>query len=253
MSSENKDQHESSEIENEIDENARLEQLAMDTSDPSDAASILRENAQLVLDIQATRQRMFRVWMIVGILAFGYAATMFIWLTSFPKIAYIETRNNEPICTLTTASEAYLSSASLTDYAKEAALSSYTFDYLNYNTLITRAADTYFTASGRAAYLRTLDTSGNLERVIKGRLTLRSYVSRAPQLEEQGMMDATTRYWVVTVPIVIEFYAGGLETPRSRQDFLATVTLVSVRPSAANLKGIGVDSMVLKPYTPPRR
>ena len=91
-----------------------------------------------------------------------------------------------------------------------------------------------------------------MERVIKGRLILRTMATRTPQLEEEGRRGSR-RYWVVIVPVAIEFYSGGENQPRSRQDFLAHVTILEQEASAVNLKGIAVDSLVLSPTTSNQR
>ena len=128
----------------------------------------------------------------------------------------------------------------------------YTYDYVNYRGAINDVATKRFTDSGRRQYLASLQESGNLERVIKGRLILRTRATRTPQLEEEGRRGMR-RYWVVIVPVAIEFYSGGENQPRSRQDFLAHVTILEQEASAVNLKGIAVDSLVLSPTTSNQR
>jgi len=227
---------------------ARDENLAVDLT-MSEAAVLVRENARLSVSVSAAKKQLLKVWFVVVILAGTLIFLLFVWFNMFPKVRYVETRGNQAICNLNTADSPYLTPAILAEFAKDATISSYTYDYINYDRAITDVANKFYTEAGRAAYLKTLDSSGNLERVIKARMVLKAYASRGPQLEEQGMRDPTTRYWIVTVPMAIEFYAGGSDLPRSKQEFIATVTLVSVTPSAANIKGVGVDSIVLKPYT----
>jgi len=126
-------------------------------------------------------------------------------------------------------------------------VNAYSYDYVNYRESLNATAARWFTDNGRKAFLRSLDDSGNLERVLKGRLTLRAMATRVPQLEEEGR-HGLQRYWIVQVPIAIEFYSGGHQQPRTRQDFLAAVTIVQTPASATNLKGIAVDSISLAPY-----
>lgn len=226
------------------------------TQEPVDASElgvIYRENLALRDSIRQERARTIRAWGAVCILGVALGGLCWIWLTSFPKLRYIETRDNSPICAMNAADSPYLTPSSLANFAMEAALDSYTYDYLNFEKQVTGAANRWFTEEGRKSFLKSLDDSGNLESVIKYRLSLKTRASQTAQLEEQGMLDPQTNYWVVRVPIVIEFYAGGLEQPRSKTNYLAVVTLVSVRPSAERVKGIAVDSLVLKPYTPTRK
>ncbi|WP_240533896.1 DotI/IcmL family type IV secretion protein [Aeromonas veronii] len=115
--------------------------------------------------------------------------------------------------------------ATLADYAKDAVVNAYSYDYVNYREALNATAAKWFTDDGRKAFLRSLDESGNLERVLKGRLILRAMATKVPQLEEEGRRGLQ-RYWVVQVPVAIEFYSGGDQQPRTRQDFLAGVTIV---------------------------
>jgi intracellular multiplication protein IcmL len=117
---------------------------------------------------------------------------------------------------------------------------------LNYRDVVNEVTNKWFTARGRKAFMRSLDESGNLERVVKGRLIMRSFATSAPQLESEGL-EGTQRYWIVHVPLAIEFYVGGAATPSNTQDFLAEVKLLREPPSAQNQKGIAADNLILKP------
>ena len=134
----------------------------------------------------------------------------------------------------------------------DAVIDAYTYDYINYRKSLNETAAKWFTEQGQKNFMRSLDTSGNLDQVIKDRLILYTMATKVPQLEESGRIG-TQHYWVVIVPIVIEFYAGGASDPRTRQHFLANVTIVQTPASATNLKGIAVNSISLSPYIPNKR
>ena len=123
----------------------------------------------------------------------------------------------------------------MTEYAKDTVVEAYTYDYVNYRAAINDVSNRRFTDAGRRRYLASLQDSGNLERVIKGRLILRTMATRTPQLEEEGRRGLR-RYWVVVVPIAIEFYSGGEGQPRSRQDFLAHVTILRSEEHTSELQ-----------------
>lgn len=224
----------------------RLEQLATDES-AGVAASVLRENARLQLDVQALKSRILRTWGVVLLLGLLMAFMVYIWAAWFPKYRYVPTKDNRAVCEVSPQDSPNVTPASVTEFAKEAVISANTYDYVNYKKTISEVANEWFTESGRKAYLKSLDSSGNLERVTSARLTLRAMAIRVPQLEEEGM-KGNVRYWTVNVPIAIEFYGGSEGGPRSRQDFLASVTVVQTPASAANLKGIGIESVTLKPF-----
>lgn len=225
----------------------KLDALRADVT-PGVVAEKLRENAVLLSEIRHLKRQNLRLYSAIGALILiggGFTAGM---VGMYPKYRWIPTQDARPICEAVTEGTARLSLADITDYAKDAVLNSYSYDYVNYRPTINRAASQWFTSAGRAAFLKSLDVSGNLERVISGRLILRSMASQVPQLEEEGFKGATP-YWVVHVPITIEFYSRGDAQPASKQDYNAVVTLVQIPATATNLKGISVDSLVLAPRT----
>ena len=225
----------------------KLEILAQDMSE-GESPSVLREIVRLQQESKILKLRNLRVWVIVGILG----ATLFIVLGAgiywYPKYRYIPTTDNKAICQVSTESDPRVTPATLTAYAKDAVVNAYSYDYINYREKINTTTAKWFTENGRKAFLRSLDESGNLKRVLKGRMILRAMTMRVPQLEEEGHRYGLQRYWIVQVPIAIEFYSGGNEQPKTRQHFLAGVTIVQTPASATNLKGIAVDAISLAPY-----
>ena len=233
----------------ELDE-ALLTQIASDDS-PGEAAAVIREVARLHQENQTLKRRNLRVWGLVFALGTAFAVSVYAAIYLFPKYRYIPTKDNRALCEVSSDSQVRVTAAALAEYAKDTAVEAYTYDYVNYRDAINDVAMRRFTDAGRKQYLASLQSSGNLERVIKGRLILRSMATRAAQIEEEGR-NGLRRYWVVLVPIAIEFYSGGESQPRSRQDFMAHVTILEQEASAVNLRGIGVDSLVLTPISAQR-
>lgn len=226
----------------------KLLDLTADAS-PGESAAVLREVIRLELDNRDLKKRMFRAWGcaigLFGVLGFTVIASAY-W---FPKYRYIPTTNNHAICEVGTEDSPRVSAATVAEYAKEAVVNSYSYDYVNFRSSLNAAGAKWYTDDGRKAFLKTLDTSGNLERVIKGRMILRSMSTQTAQLEESGTYEGGQRYWLVHVPVAIEFYVGGDIQPKTRQEFLAVTTIVEIPASATNTKGIAVDSVQLAPFT----
>lgn len=222
------------------------EQLIRDQSE-TPSSSLVRENAQIRLDNADLKKRLFRVWGVVGgqVVVILLFVAAFVWV--FPHYRYIPTTDNRAICQVGSEATARLSITDLTEFATEAALESNTYDYVNWRKQINDVANKYYTENGRKAFMSSLDSSGNLERVKVGKLILRSQTIQVAQLEEQGLEGVAT-YWIIHVPIAIEFYIGGDTSPKSRQQFLAVVKILQQTASAQNPKGIGVDSLTLMPF-----
>lgn len=226
----------------------KLLELAQDPS-PGAAAVIVRETARLHLENRDLKARNLRAWGSVMTLGGIFAFTVVAGVYWFPKYRYIPTTDNHAICEVNTESRPRVSAATVAEYAKETVINSYSYDYVNYRKNLNEAGSRWYTDDGRKAFLKTLDESGNLERVIKGRMTLRSSSVQTAQLEESGTYANGQRFWLVQVPVAIEFFAGGDIQPKSRQEFLAAVTIVEIPASATNTKGIATDSLQLSPFT----
>jgi len=225
---------------------AKLEELTNDTS-PGEYPAVLREVARLQQENKVLKKRNVRVWTAVSVLAAAFVIVLSAGIAWYPKYRYIPTLDNQAVCEVSVEDNPRVTPATLTDYAKQAVINAYSYDYINYREVLNEVAARWFTDAGRKSFFRSLDESGNLERVLKGRLILRSMAIRTPQLEEEGRRGFH-KYWVVMVPIAIEFFAGGDQQPRSRQEFLASVTVIQTPASATNLKGIAVDSIALSPF-----
>lgn len=224
---------------------ALLNQVVADDA-PGEAAAVLREVARLHQENTILKKRNLRVWSLALLMGVSFATALSAALFLFPKYRYIPTTDNRALCSVSSDAQVRVTPAALTEYAKDTVVEAYTYDYVNYRAAINDVSNRRFTDAGRRRYLASLQDSGNLERVIKGRLILRTMATRTPQLEEEGRRGLR-RYWVVVVPVAIEFYSGGEGQPRSRQDFLAHVTILEQEASAINLRGIAVDSLVLSP------
>jgi len=230
----------------ESSEQARLDAL---TSDPdhSTVAAILRENAGTRLEIARLSKSNLRAWAACLVQAVVLLVLLTAWLFFFPKYRFIPTKDNQAICEINSQIAPDIIGPVVTDFAKDAVLHAYSYDYVNYRQTLNDVAARWFTDDGSKAFFRSLDDSGNLEKVIKGRLVLRSATLDVPQLERQGTDERFRSWWEVTVPVQIAFYANGETTPVSRQSFDAVVRVVQVPASRTNSKGISVDMINLSP------
>jgi intracellular multiplication protein IcmL len=214
--------------------------------DLSPAATVLREVARLQLDNTNLKRQNLRVWSLAGFMGVGTLAVIGAAFWWFPHYRYIATVDAKAICEVETQQNAIVSAATIEDFAKDAVINAYSYDYVNYRSIIDDTTNRWFTDNGRKAFNRSLDDSGNLERVVKGRLIMRTFTTNAPQLEKEGD-EGRWHYWIVDAPVAIEFYVGGAGSPNNTQDFMAEVKVMQQSPTALNPKGISVDSIVLHP------
>jgi intracellular multiplication protein IcmL len=211
-------------------------------------AAVLRENAALHKTVGDQRKRLWRVWTVNLVLALTLLMCGSVWFFVFPKYRYIPTSDNRAICEVNSQYSPNIMGPEVTDFAREAVLHAYSYDYANYRQTLNDVADRWFTEDGRVQFWHSLDSSGNLDKVLKGRFILRSAIINEPQLQREGTDDKLRNWWEVVVPIWISFYQNGEQTPTSRQAFSAVVRVVQVPATATNTKGILVDVINLAPY-----
>lgn len=211
-------------------------------------ASVIRELARVNQDNQHLKRQNLRIWAVVFFLSVGLIVGMSSAFWWFPKYRYIATTDNKAVCDVATQFDNIVTPATLQDFAKEAVLNANSYDYVNYRSILNDVTNRFFTERGRKAFMKSLDDSGNIERVVKGRLNMRAFATNAPQLESEGN-EGLRRFWIVHVPMAIEFYTNGSASPTNTMDFLAEVKVMQDQASALNPKGINVDSIILKPST----
>lgn len=227
-------------------ENEILEEQYLEAPE-TEIGRVTSENAKLKLDLLQAKRANIRVWTLVAVVATVFGIALFMWLGVFPKYKWISTTNNNAICEIAAVDHAPIAPATLTSYALETVVNSYTYDYVNYRESITKTGNAYYTDRGRESYYKSMDESGNLKKVIDGRFILKAYPFASPVITTQGNRGSN-RTWVIQVPIAIDFYTGNLGKPQSSQKFIAEVTLIQMPASKDNLKGLASDNVILKPY-----
>lgn len=212
----------------------------------SGLVSISRENHDLREKLAKERRTV--VWSIVAIvLCLGLIGLLLTLFAVYPKYKVFQTVDNSVICEIKPEKNPQLTDVAIQDFAKIAVLSAYSFDYINYRDAISTATTRYFTSEGRAAFNKALRSSGSLDHIISNNLIMKSMTKSAPQIEEKGVDSQGRRFWIVRMPIAIEFYTGQSK-PADTQNFVAQVRLVTTERDAFNEKGLGVLSLTLRPY-----
>jgi intracellular multiplication protein IcmL len=219
-------------------------QISCDFSSNNPSAIIIRENKRLSIENIDLRSRAKRNTLSCSILGITLLTFVCIWIFHFPEYRFVSTYDNSSICEVPTSENPDTTDESIEDFAKDTVLNTYSFDYVNYRSKIDDTANRYYNENGRKSLFRSFDESENLTRVIKGRLILKSMAVNVPQIEE---VASDKSYWVVQVPIVIEFYSGGNAKPSSSDPYIAIVRIVKENPSKVRKKAIAADQVLLKP------
>lgn len=213
--------------------------------------STIRENARLSEAIREANKAKIIALMISGLLSLLLIAMVWAF-TQYPKNRYIPTKDNTAICNVDAFTNPSITDSTIADFAKQAVLDLYTFDYINYPDQTETTLSRYFTSQGRVDAVRAFDASGLLVHVAEQALTLKAGARHAPRIEEKGITNDGAPFWVVRFPMVLDIYSGA-KTPKESQRHIVTVRLRADTASAANPTGLGILSVNMVPDNGPDR
>lgn len=171
-----------------------------------------------------------------------------IWLAffHFPKTKFAWTSNAGAVCSVTPIDQPHIHHAVAADFAKEAVVSVYSYDYVNYRRHITDTANKYFTQEFRDAFMPMFAESKNLKSVVENTNIVSANTDGPVQLAKVGGPKGKPYSWVFQVPLQV-FYTVGRK-PSRPENLLATVTVVRVDPpTIPNPTGIAVSNIVIEP------
>ena len=126
----------------------------------------------------------------------------------------------------------------ITRWAGKAAITAYTFDFVNYKQEI-QVARPYFTEAGWADFNSSMRDVIN--RVVKGQLFVSGVVAGAPVISNQGPLPGKGYVWRVQIPFLVTYQAA---QALNKRNFIVVLTIVRV-PTNINPQGIGIDQFVM--------
>lgn len=207
--------------------------------------NVARENEDLRSKVKSTRQLI--IYLAIGLIASGLllAVMIFAWL-NYPKYTVVQTVDNSALCEISPQTNPLLTDVAIEDFAKNAVLHAYTFDYVNYRDQINQSTTRFFTTEGRAAFNRALRNSGSLDHIVNNNLIMKAHSTQGAQIEEKGLDQFGKPFWIVRMPIRTEFFTGATN-PVDKENFIAQVRVVTAQRDAFNPRGLGVHSLTLRP------
>jgi intracellular multiplication protein IcmL len=151
-----------------------------------------------------------------------------------PEAKYFAVDTDKRIIPLVPLDAPNLSQAALLQWANTAAISAYTYNFVNYQAALTAAAD-YFTPEGWAAFRAALSDSGNLEDVIAKKLIVSAVATGAPVILDQGKLD-NVYTWRVQIPLLVTYQSAS----QFSQQTLTISMLITRVSSLDSAKGVGI-------------
>lgn len=151
---------------------------------------------------------------------------------------YFATENGR-ITPLRPLNEAVLSHRQVLQFAQEAAVAAYTFDFVNYRKQLSDI-NSYFTRDGYSEYIDALSRS-NLDIVTKKRYVVSATAVGAPVITREGLRQGVYA-WEVQLPMSVVYQSAA---ERADQRFVVKMLLKRM-PSEDNASGVGVHQIILE-------
>lgn len=140
-------------------------------------------------------------------------------------------------------SQAVLSERQLVQFAQEAAVASYTFDFVNYRKQLSELSG-YYTKEGYGEYIDAL-TRSNLDIVTKRKYVVSAVASGAPIITRSGLRQGVYA-WEVQMPMSVVYQSSA---ERADQRFVVKMMLLRM-PTTENPRGVGVHQIILDEAPP---
>lgn len=187
---------------------------------------------------QKNLPRLFRLLVLMVIINLALTAVLIYLVTHRPEPKHFASTGDGRTAVLYPLTQPVVSQKALLDWASQAAIIVYTFDFLNYQQMLKEAA-TLFTPEGWKLFQNNFRP--NLNNVIDEKLRVTAVATGAPIILEQGPLLGHYA-WKVSLPILVT-YESATETVQQP----LTITMVIMRVSTSKTpKGIAIAQFYAK-------
>lgn len=162
-------------------------------------------------------------------------------VTHPPAPKYFATSINGRITPIFPLSEPNLADPTVLQWANDAAVAAYTYNFVNYRTEL-EAASVFFTGAGWDQFLQALENSNNLTAVKVKKMVVSAIATATPVILKKGLLNG--RYaWRIQMPLLVT-YQSASEFSQQNNVVTMLVTRVSTNNSP---RGIGIAQFVVTP------
>lgn len=164
------------------------------------------------------------------------------WMYSHPpEPKYFATSINGRITPLYPLNEPNQSDSAVLQWANQAAIASYSYNFVNYREELQSASE-FYTSGGWEAFLKALQGSNLLNAVRAKKLIVSAVATRAPVILQKGVIGGYYS-WQVQMPVLVTFQSASEFTQQTN-----VVTMLIRRVSTLNQpRGIGISQIVVEP------
>jgi len=187
-------------------------------------------------------QRKMILVLLVSMIANVILGSMLIYvITHPPEPKYFATSINGRITPLFPLNEPNQSDSAVLQWANQAAIATYTYNFVNYRTEL-QASSGFFTPDGWDQFLNALQQSNNLDAVRAKKLIVSAVATRAPIILQKGILNGSYA-WRVQMPLLVTYQSASEFSQQNN-----VVTMLITRVSTLNSpRGIGISQFVVGP------
>jgi intracellular multiplication protein IcmL len=183
-------------------------------------------------------RRVVGALMILLVIVVTLVGVVFYQIVNRPEPKYFATTVDGRIMPLFSLSEAMLSPGELLQWTHRAAITAYTYNFVNYRDAMQQLQN-QFTPDGWVYYENALKTARTLEMVIAKKLVVSAVATGTPVILDQAMVSG--RYsWKVQIPLLVTYQSPNEQT---QQAMIVTI-IVSRVPTVDMPKGIAIVSFI---------
>jgi len=202
---------------------------------PEDAVELVRLRNNFYRD---NYRRLVLVVLFMLIINGALTGMVFYQIVNRPEPRYFATTLDGRILPLYPLSEPMIAPAELLQWAHQAAVSAYTYNFVNYREALQQLQN-QFTPDGWKYFESALQSARTLETVIAKKLVVSAVATGTPVILDQGVVAG--RYaWKVQIPLLVTFQSPNEQT----QQPVTILMIVSRVPTVDMPKGIAIVSFV---------
>ncbi len=178
--------------------------------------------------------------LVLGFITLLMLASALLYLTLYPpEPRYFAISKEGHLTPLISINKPNLSNAALLQWATQATVSAFNYNYVNYRQALQSIRDN-FTNQGWENFSTALNYSNNLSAVIQKKLIVSAVPTGAPVIVEQGLRHGIYA-WRVQMPLLVTYQSPSDLIPQS---FRIDLLIIRV-PTLQSVKGIGIQQLIM--------
>ncbi|MBN9287057.1 MAG: type IVB secretion system apparatus protein IcmL/DotI [Gammaproteobacteria bacterium] len=208
---------------------------------PDEYSPLFKQSVLLRSNFYRDNYRRLMVFCILLTLAiFGVMGWIAWERTHKPIVHYYATTNTGKLLQLAPLNQPNLTTASLLNWAVEAATTAYNFNFGNYEKSL-KDVKVYFTDAGYQNFVAALAAAKTLETVRAKQLVVFAVATNTPVILKEGPVDGVYA-WQVQLPMLVTYQSA---SDQRKQNLILTM-IIARRPTLESPKGIGIASITVK-------